>query len=286
MPNRWIKEAYLAASRINAASPEARDLWIRLLVSADDHGLFHANPQLVASRCFPLGPDARKCARLLKELEDVRLIARYEADGRSYLRITQWYERPRSAPKYPLPPVGAGECGQMQASESNSKLTQAIARPHDMVHDHDHDHDHIHDHGPFGSSRVRATTPSPAPTRVLTEPAPEHVAFAAEHGLDVAAEFASYHDHFASIGKSHKDEGAGFRNWLRKAVKFQGERGRVNGSKRGQTLAERRVATMDAITGRAGNGTIDSTGRRIDPAPVPALPGDLRQPDGPDVGVH
>jgi hypothetical protein len=117
MPNRWIKEAYCASSRINAVSAEARDLWVRLLVNADDHGLFHGGAQLVASACFPLQPNARKCEQLLVELSTGGLVARYESGGKRYLALTQWYERPRSKPKYPLPPQGISE--QLQATENN-----------------------------------------------------------------------------------------------------------------------------------------------------------------------
>ena len=113
MPNRWIKEAYCASSLINAVSPEARDLWVRLLVNADDHGYFHGNAQLVASACFPLQPNARKCEQLLSELQAGQLIVRYDSGGKQYLAICQWYERPRSRPKFPEPPEAA--CKQLQA---------------------------------------------------------------------------------------------------------------------------------------------------------------------------
>lgn len=54
---------------------------------------------------------------------------------------------------------------------------------------------------------------------------------------------------------------------------------------RAPTLAEKRTATMDAITGKNRNGRdITSTAERVDRAPVRSLPGDLRQPDGDGVG--
>lgn len=131
MPNRWIKEAYCASSRINAASADARDLWVRLLVNVDDHGLFHGDAQLVASRCYPLQPNARKCEQLLSELVSVQLLVRYESGGKKYVAITQWYERPRSKPKFPLPPDGISErlqttensCEQLQASTTTTTTT-------------------------------------------------------------------------------------------------------------------------------------------------------------------
>ena len=140
VPNRWIKEAYCASSRINAVTAEARDLWIRILVNADDHGYFHGNAQLVASACFPLQPNARKCEQLLSELEAGQLIARYESGGRQYLAVAQWYERPRSKPKYPTPPQGiseqlqtvASKCEQLQASTTTTTTTTTITAASEM----------------------------------------------------------------------------------------------------------------------------------------------------------
>lgn len=118
MPNRWIKEAYCSSERIMSVSPDARDLWVRLLVNADDHGLFDARPQIVASKCYPLKPIERRCAHLLAELEGADLIRRYEVDGKPYLFIARWYERTRSKAKYPTPPEGllsiARNCEQLQ----------------------------------------------------------------------------------------------------------------------------------------------------------------------------
>lgn len=127
MPNRWIKESYCSSERIMSVSAEARDLWVRLLVNADDHGLFDARPQIVASSCFPLNPVARKCEQLLADLESADLIRRYEVEGKPYLMITRWYERARSKPKYPLPPEGllavANNCEQLQKNAAPTTTT-------------------------------------------------------------------------------------------------------------------------------------------------------------------
>lgn len=297
MPNRWIKEAYLASSRINAASAEARDLWIRLLVTADDHGLFHAAPQLVASRCFPLAPDARKCARLLTELEGVHLIERYEVAGRSYLRICQWYERPRSAPKYPPPgttladkPDDLTRREQLQASASNGEQAQANASPHARARLTSTSTTTITTtsttHPSGAGARTRATTPTGGrSTVVITEPEPAHRAQATQLGLDADEQYAAYRDYHAAKGRRDKDEAAGFRNWLRKAAEFAGKRG--NGKARPPTLAEQRAEGFAAICGRGENGNgrdIIGTAERVDRATVHPLPLDLRQQGRDDVG--
>lgn len=46
-------------------------------------------------------------------------------------------------------------------------------------------------------------------------------AFAAQHGLDMAEELASFADHHAAAGTTMADWQAGVRNWLRNSVKFR-----------------------------------------------------------------
>lgn len=268
MPNRWIKEAYLASSRVNAVAPEARDCWVRLLVVADDHGLYHGNPQLVASRCYPLKPDARKCAQLLAELDSAHLILRYVVDGKQYLQILQWYERTRSLPKFPLPPAVDSSCAQVPAGDGNDEQV----------------------HAPTGTSTFTSTSTNTSTvgressarpkTTVLTEPTTAHRTLASELGVDCAAEFAAYHDHFKANGKRHKDEDAGFRNWLRKAKQY----GAPKNGRRHSSVAERRSATMDKLTGRSNEQVIEGSSRRVDSSTFPSIASDLRQPDGGDVG--
>lgn len=103
--NRLIKQQYLQSERINALSCPARDLWVRLALSCDEYGLFHARPSLVASACYPLDPNPQVVAELLDELENHRLILRYTDHERPYLIMRQWYtDRIRSEPLFPLPP--------------------------------------------------------------------------------------------------------------------------------------------------------------------------------------
>lgn len=281
LPNRWLKEAYLASSRINSVSAEARDCWVRLVVVADDHGLFHADPQLVASRCYPLKPDARKCKQLLAELETGRLITRYSVDGKPYLRIEQWYERARSGPKYPNPPENlarnvraANSCAQVQADESNcEQLRTPTGTPYN--HDHDHDHDVV--------ARAREAPRNRSRHTIVERPSDEHRALATKFGLDCEGELVRYHDHFTANGKRHVNEDAGFRNWLKHAQEFAGKR--MNG-KASPSLAERRAANIADITGRAKHErTIDADDPgTVDRAPILPTVGDLRKQVHDDVG--
>jgi len=51
----------------------------------------------------------------------------------------------------------------------------------------------------------------------LSEPSDEHRRIAAASGVECSLEFAKYTDWLKTNGKRHKDQHAGFRNWLRKA---------------------------------------------------------------------
>ena len=69
--------------------------------------------------------------------------------------------------------------------------------------------------------REEITTKSKAIARVpLAAPNDEHQELASSLGVDCQAEFDKYRDHFAANGRRHKDEVAGFRNWLRRAATF------------------------------------------------------------------
>lgn len=55
----------------------------------------------------------------------------------------------------------------------------------------------------------------------LARPTDQHRSLANDLHLDCDAEFEKYRDNLAANGKSHKDEAAGFRNWLRRSQEFK-----------------------------------------------------------------
>lgn len=111
----------------------------------------------------------------------------------------------------------------------------------------------------------------------LTEPTEEHRRIANERGISCEAEFAKYRDWMAATGKRHKDEVAGFRNWLRNA------KGATPG--RPPTLAEKRAANIAALTGQVKRERIvEGTAERVGGAVISALPSLVRESDDDDVG--
>jgi hypothetical protein len=222
MPNRWLKEGYITSERIMSVSTESRDCWLRLVLVADDHGLFEARPQIVASRCYPLEPSARKCQQMLAELERADLIRRYEVEGKPYLLICRWYERSRSKPKYPLPPATVVNCEQ---PADGCMQLPAIVDPHVHV------HDHVHDHGARKGRGQSAVAPLPdgwEPKQQTVEK------LSREFGLrvpeDVDRYVAAFRDACAAKAYKYADFEAAFRNCVRQDwPKF-----RANGQLRGQ----------------------------------------------------
>jgi hypothetical protein len=70
----------------------------------------------------------------------------------------------------------------------------------------------------------------------------EHRRLAREAGVDCATEWAKYRDWQATLpaAKRHRNQGAGFNNWLRRAEQFKFKASR----------SDLRAKTMDGILGR------------------------------------
>ena len=114
MPNRIIRESARTSLTLDAISAEAERLFWRLVVTADDHGRFHADPSLVLAACFPLRIQRLKpitVKQWLDELVKVGAIRVYPVDGRTYGYFPTWtrhQRRPQSRSKFPGPPEEHG----------------------------------------------------------------------------------------------------------------------------------------------------------------------------------
>ena len=119
MPNRILKESICTSEELAAISPEAEVLFYRLIVKADDFGLFHGNPKLLASLLFPLTtPPEKKVEAWLVELCSAGLVQLYEIEGKRYLKLVSFskHQQPRAKnSKFPHPQADAINCNQMQA---------------------------------------------------------------------------------------------------------------------------------------------------------------------------
>lgn len=114
MPSRIIREQICTSDTLAKIPAEAERLFWRLVVQADDFGLFDARPKIVLGKCMTslIGSVTEDdVVQWLDELEEAGLIIRYRVDGRPYLKLATWerHQRPpksTSKPRHPLPSPG------------------------------------------------------------------------------------------------------------------------------------------------------------------------------------
>lgn len=118
MPSRIIREGITTSEPLAFVSFEAECLFYRLLVTADDFGLYDGRPVIVRARCMPLRDvTAAQVGEWLRELAEHSLILQYEADGRPHIAIPKFKQRTRNAaPKYPLPDGWQSIDGQLSVN--------------------------------------------------------------------------------------------------------------------------------------------------------------------------
>src|SRR5690606_7168437 len=112
MPSRIIREQICTSDTLAKISAEAERLFWRIVVQADDFGLFDARPKIVLGKCMTslIGAVTEDdVTQWLDELEEAGLIIRYQVAGRPFLKLATWdkHQRPpksTSKPRHPLPP--------------------------------------------------------------------------------------------------------------------------------------------------------------------------------------
>lgn len=109
MPSRVIREGLLDSQRYWAVSIEARQLFIHLMLLADDFGLVSLAPVFLRRRCFDNPPPDSKIGKQVGELQDEDLIRVYEIGEGSmparYAFIPRFGQRLRMMRcKHPMPP--------------------------------------------------------------------------------------------------------------------------------------------------------------------------------------
>lgn len=103
MPSRILKESICTSESLAYLSAEAEVLFYRLIVKADDFGLYYGSPKILASLLFPLNvPTEKKVSSWLAELVNGGLVATYRAeDGRQFPSGSGYSRR-----RLPSVPVG------------------------------------------------------------------------------------------------------------------------------------------------------------------------------------
>lgn len=104
MPNRVLRD-WTASEKIDSLSIGAEVFFVRLIMKADDFGLYPANPKFLRSTLFPLKEISE--SDVLKWLDECRVsgvISLYQNDGKQYLQILNFEQRLRlQKAKYPMP---------------------------------------------------------------------------------------------------------------------------------------------------------------------------------------
>ena len=133
MPSRIIKESITTSESLAGVSADAERLFWRLVVKADDYGLYYGNPKILSSMCFPLNPPAeKKIQSWLAELVGQGMVGTYtsEEDGKQYLKLLSWdkhQNRRATKPKYPLPQEFDNTCSQGVSSDNSDTCAQMQA---------------------------------------------------------------------------------------------------------------------------------------------------------------
>lgn len=124
MPNRLIRDGLLESEAVLSLPAEGRWLYVAILLSADDVGLFEATPFKLARRA-----DIKRemVEKLLSMLVDADLVRLYAGDGiRTFGFIPRFGQRLQiKRAKHPLPPVSllAGD------DDAISKINNLASQP-------------------------------------------------------------------------------------------------------------------------------------------------------------
>lgn len=105
MPSRMIREGLLDSQRYWSVPIDARQLFVHLMLLADDFGLVSLAPVFIRRRAFADAPSQSKIDKLIAELERVDLLRTYEVEGVRYGFIPRFRQILRiEHAKHPMPP--------------------------------------------------------------------------------------------------------------------------------------------------------------------------------------
>lgn len=106
--SRIIRKGFLDSDRVSKLGWFAECVYHRLLLVADDYGLFDARPTYLRAILFSTALEKVREAdvsRALLDCESAGLIRFYEADDKRYLQILRYGQRTgKTKPKWPPPP--------------------------------------------------------------------------------------------------------------------------------------------------------------------------------------
>lgn len=201
MPNRIIKESICTSDSLAELSWFEQAVFFRLIVLADDFGIFDARPAIIRGRAFPLhSVTDKQIIEALSKLETVDMIYLYTVGGKPYLQLKTWGDHQQiraTKSKYPKPEEADLisfdiNCNQMISSDSKCSRNPIQSNPNP---------------NPIREKSRRFTPPS----------LDEVKAYCLEHGYGIDPEqFINYYDSNGwMVGKNKmKDWKATVRTWV------------------------------------------------------------------------
>lgn len=109
MPTRFIKDSCRSSRNLDRLSDFEERLFWRMLTTADDHGRFMADLELVRANCFPYKTlSLEKVKEALNGLESHGLITLYTVGDRQYGEFVTFQKHqgaPRSKSRHPEKPI-------------------------------------------------------------------------------------------------------------------------------------------------------------------------------------
>lgn len=107
MPNRMVRDDLLTSERYWSCSPEARNLYVSIILSADDCARFTGSNFALRTKCMAGTVTAERIDKLLSELMDADLVRVYEHENARYLFVPRFRQTLRYMnSRYPAPPDG------------------------------------------------------------------------------------------------------------------------------------------------------------------------------------
>jgi hypothetical protein len=145
---RTLKPEILTDEKSAGLSDTELRLFVSLIVMADDHGRFRANPAFVHSQVFWASGTSREASRdALDTLARLSLVILYEVAGQQYGKITNWEKHQKvdhpGKPLCPGPDEGIiSSCGKSSRDprETLANIPETLAPDRDRDRDQDQDH--------------------------------------------------------------------------------------------------------------------------------------------------
>ncbi len=121
-----ISKSISVSKQVNGLSRDAKLLFTWLIPHCDDFGRMTGDPDVIKAIVFPMDTDFTPglIESCLTDIENMRLIIRYNVDGEQFLCFPKWEVHQgnltrRTASKFPDPPENLADCNEIHGDSVN-----------------------------------------------------------------------------------------------------------------------------------------------------------------------